>query len=51
MQAIQVIAVVPTQKAYTEAVSLAYPHLFTWMQHSCVFAKVDAMSQLGMTFA
>ena len=42
---------IPTQKIYVEAVSLAYSYLFTQMQHSCVFAEVDAVGQMEMPCA
>lgn len=47
----EVAAVVLTQKIYLEAVSLAYPYLFTWMQPSCMFADVDAVGQVEMPCA
>lgn len=51
MQAREVAAVVPTQMICLEAVSLAYPYLFTRLRHSCVFAEVDAGGQMEMPCA
>lgn len=47
----EVAAVVPTQKIYLEAVSLAYPYLLTWMQPSCILAEGDAVGQVKMPCA
>lgn len=41
----------PAAVQQTEAVTLSYPYLFTWMQHSCIFTKVNAVGHEDMPCA